>query len=514
MRKLPLIFRDDWQLKEKEIEGLFRQFHTIILDKLVIHDTKLAGIMEKVGGHTRHLEMEKVRVENRSLSDILSGMKILEKVSLLSCKLKECGIQPCTLEQLKSLVLFKTDWDFLNLFCNTQVRELKIGSQDSNDKSTASIISFLEKQEKLVALAVCSLSGDIFKTLASASPKNLFKLKKLAVVYKFWGNDSTTDDAFITLLKHHQPTLEDLETHRRLSPAIIEFVMKKLKLKRLMIEGDQLPTKPLFYNAMRSNIYLKSLVITTKLDNIDSARGLLYIYQHIESLIITSWSTQIINDIIIFIANTCKKLRYLEIPSLTADTPELAITSLKTLHVDFVDNVAEWEHFCVSNPSIENITVKWLGNQDAFSYEIINRVTQGMPNLQHIKFGAYFRPTARILEMMSRNCQSLKLLEVFADDPNAFRSNSTMNARTFKVSFYPNDAVTFVFKEEPSMWDESEIDQVFSDNEMPEYADGDDELSGDDDDLSGEEEYEDMEAGWDDAYQDDFNFNPLFYYQQ
>lgn len=510
MRKLPLIFRDDWQQKEKEIEGLIRQFHTIILDKIVIQDTKLAEIMGKVGGHTRHLELEKVRVINRSLSDIISGMKILEKVSLLSCKLKECEIQACTLQQLKSLVLLKTDWDFLNLFCNTQVRELKIGSQDSNEKS-ATIISFLARQEKLETLAVCSLSCDIFKTLASASPKNLFKLRKLAVVYKFLGNDSTTDDAFITLLKRHQPTLEDLETHRRLSPSIIEFIMSGLKLKRLMIDGGQLPTKPLFYNAMRPNIFLKNLVVTGKLDNIDSARGLLYIYQHIENLVITSWSTQIINDTTIFIANTCKKLRYLEIPTLTVDTPELPIPSLKTLHVDFVDNVAEWEHFCVSNPSIENLTVKWLGNQDAFSYEVIDRVTREMPNLQHIKFGAYFRPTARILEMMRRNCPSLKLLEVFADDPNAFRSNSSCG---FKVNFYPNDAVTFVFKEEPSMWDESEIDQVSNDNEIPEYVEGDDELSGDDDDMSGEDEYEDMEPGWDDDYHDEFDFNPMIYFHR
>lgn len=512
MRKLPLIFRYNWEQKEAEIKSLKRHFHSIILDSIRISDKKLFKILKGIGAYARYFELDEVIVEHSSFKDILSSLKMLEKLTIAESSIDEKikKIKDCSIPTLKSLVIIRSDWRFLSFFnpSTTQIKELKLASSSFNESDSDLFESFLSKQENLEGLAINVRQGDIYKSLAKYKEKEFkFKLKTLSVDFKYWADDSSVDAAFIKFLANQQTTLENLETFKHLSDIIVEFIMKNLRLKRLIIDAVRLPQRPLFYNSIRPNKFMRTLIINGDLDRFDVLNGLLHVYQSSQKLVISSWHNEIINESLIFIANNLKSLNYLEIPTLTADAPELPIPSLKALHVDFVDEVANWQAFCVNNPSIETLSVKWLTNRNTFTYEVIDTITTQMQNLKHIKFGAYFNPTMRVIELLNRNCQNLQTLEVFAENAGELENNSSMDHGKFKVIYYPPEAVITVFKEEPNMWTEESNFGLESDTGSDFSDDPDDDMSLD---YDGPSDDSDGLGDWDDSG-DDFDLDHVLF---
>jgi len=278
-----------------------------------------------------------------------------------------------------------------------------------------------------------------------------------------------------------------------------------MKLKRLIINAERLPSRPLFYTAIQRNTNLKSLIITGEVDKIDVLRGLLHVYKAVQKLIINKWQSDVINESLIYIANNLKSLNYLEIPTLTAETPELPIPSLRTFHVDFVDEVANWQTFCVNNPSIETLSVKWLTNRNTFTYEVIDAITTQLRNLKHIKFGAYFNVTMRIIDLIRRNCQMIQTLEVFAENAGELENNLNADHGKFKVIYYPPEAVVSVFKEEANMWTEESNFGLESDSGSDFSDDPNEDRMSDEFDGPTDDEWDD-----DDDFDDDFDGMVLY----
>lgn len=497
MRKLPLCIKSNYGQKQLELNSLTRHFHSIIFDSLSISDNKLVGILNKIGSRVRHIELDEVVIEHESFNNILGCFKMLEKIIFIKTSIdkKVKKITGSSLVALKTLVIIRSHLRLFDYFStsNTQVKELKISLATYTELDSETFEKFLSKQTTLDTLALRSHQGEVYKSLAKFNEKE-FKLKNLHVDFKYWGCDSTVDDAFVTFLTSHQETLENLETCKTLSEKCLEFIMRNLKIKRLIIDASNLPKRPLVYDAIRPNKHLETLIITGQLNHFEVVRGLLHIYRSVQKLIISNWNSELINDSLIFIGNNLLNLNYLEIPTLTSDTPELSIPSLKTFHTDFVEEVGEWQTFCVNNPTIETLSVKWLTNRDTFTYAVIDAITSSLRNLKHIKFGAYFNPTMRIIQLMSRNCQNLRTLEVFAENANELENNSGMNNGKVKVIYYPPEAVISVFKVEPTLWTD-------------EYDYGLDSDSGSDlsEDLSVDDmsvDYENDSDGWDDNGED------------
>lgn len=486
MKKLPLIFRNSWEEKADEISGLCRNFHTIIADSITIENNEFPVILKRLASHARRFEMDGVVVCHKSFKSALSSFSVLEKLVIADSRVtEEVKVAASTLKSLKTLVMVSSDWKFLEYFCesNTQVRELKIASRSFNEVDQYVFEAFLSKQTELETLAIRVNDGAIYRSLAKFKVKKYkFKLKKLSVDFKFWGSDSSIDDAFIDFLGHHESTLEDLETDKNLSEPILEFIMKRMKIKRLIIDASRLPESPLFYNTIRPNQHLETLHVKGTLNKYDVARGLLCIYPAIKQLTVTEWDREVINDTLIYMANNLKNLQILEVPTLTFDTPELPIPTLKTLYVDFVDDVTQWQTFLMNNPSIETLIVKWMTNRNTFTYEIIDAITTRLQNLKHVKFGAYFRPTARILNMMSRNCPSLRLLELFEDNPEELQRNASIGH--INVIYYPHEAVLAVFKEIPTIWMD---DNNYGSESIDDSEQSDEDMDWDDDDITDDE---------------------------
>jgi hypothetical protein len=510
MQKLPLIFRSNWEQKESEINELERNFHTIILDNVTINSNKLAKVFKKIAANVKYFEMDGTVITHKSFADVLKSLKMVEKI-LISEVHVECEatkkIKAVNLKTLKSFSLISSDWiffEYLNV-ANT-LKELKIACRDVGSKlDVETFENFLADQTALETLAVKVRDGTFYKSLADTNYK--FKIKKLSVDFKYWGNDPSIDEAFVAFLQQHQSTLEDFESGRTLSEPIVEFILKDLSLKRLVIDSTNLPSTPLFYNTIRPNRNLKTLMIESNLNKFDVARGLLQTFPMIETLKILEWENELLNETIIFIANNLKRLNFLQIPLLTTETPTCPIPSLKTLRVDFVSDVEQWQTLAVNNPSIEQIMVLWTTNRDIFTYEVLNDVTLRLPNLKHVKFGAYFQPTVRILEMMERNCRLLHTVEVFNSHSES-AENFNLNINKLRVMTYRQDSVSSVFPSEPSLWDDEAKYQFPNVSEFDSSEDDDD-----DDDMSidnGITDDSNEDADWDDG--DGGNAEGFYFY--
>lgn len=489
MRKLPLIFHMNWEQKEKEVSGLARKHNRIILDTVKINSSKLFKVLSKVGLHARHLELDEVEVSHSSFKDILRIMKNLETLSISeSCMINsedfEAQEPSPNVHHLKSLIMLKSSWKFFRLFYDLRVSELKIMSKNFEVSDREPFEMFLLHQSELESLAIQVQQGDFYRSFTRFESIGYpFKLKKLCVDYKYWGDDSLVDDCLVAFLKSQNSTLEVLETRRNLSDKISETIFKHLKVKRLMTSCSNMSTSPLFYNAIRPNPHLKSLIVTGELNKLEVVRGMLHMYQGINKLIIKDWVDEVINEVILLIANNLKHLNYLEVPSLTLDVPELPIPNLKTFRVDFVENVQQWQTICINNPSIEHLSVKWLTNRNIFTYEVLNAVSLRLPNLKRITFGAYFNPTVRILTALNRNCPKLEKIEVLADNSSheTVKSNVNADAGRVKVTFFPHAAANSLFKDEETMWDDVEKSCVLEsdDSDVDLYGNSDEESNSD-----------------------------------
>jgi hypothetical protein len=405
MRKLPLIIKHNWKDKLSEIKNLQRQHHTIILDCFTYNQPELVDIAVKTGKHVRLLELDHIMIGHESFAKFLSAFPMLEKIIFSNSVLSPEQFEKTStkIKKLKTLVMVRSDFRILEYFTGPQiqVQELKIASKDYTPREAKHFEKFMEIQTNLKNLAIRMSQSGLIRSLGKIELK--FRLKKLAVDYRYWGNDPAVDEIFIKFLDGQKSTLEDLETEKGLSEKLVQFIMKSLKIKRFVVDGHGLTYTPFLFNSIRPNKHLKTLLIEGELLSLDVARGLLGVYPCVEKLVIKSWNSEFINDVILLIANNLKRLEHLEIPLLAPDTPELAIPTLKTFQVEYVQDVNQWRTFLMNNPSLETVAIQWI-QADVITYEVLDAITQRLQKLKNMKFGAKFKPTQRSIEMMHRNC--------------------------------------------------------------------------------------------------------------
>jgi hypothetical protein len=508
MKKLPLVFRSDWHEKQSEIEGLCRHFHSIILEEVTVTDDSLSKVLENLAGEARYFEMDQVRISKKQLPNILNRLKSVEKIFIKDLIINDPKEDVewsavTTLQALRSLVVVNSSFTVISCLNSSkvQVRDLRVSCK-TPEFTFKPLTTFLQNQTGLEIFCLRIFQKDALQLLVPQAglKKYKFQLKKLAIDYNRWDVDKSSCDAFASFVNQHKETLEDLELQQNLSNEVLEFVMRNMKVKRLIIDVNKFPVRPMFYNSIPPNKFLKTLAIKGLLGNMDIVRGIFHVYQHIQKLAIYNWTDEIANDALICIANTMKSLNYMEIPCLTTDTPEIPIPTLKTLYIDFVGNALEYQRFCVSNPSLTRLIVKWTTLRDIFTYEIMDAITRGLPNLKCATFGAYFNPSTRILEMMSQNCRQPQVLELLQEkeDPPTQRSS---RVGMLSIRYFAKSSVKSVFKDirDSSLWVEDDLNDIDEDSDI-EYDDEDDEeglMDWEDDELTeGEEdeEYEDFAA--------------------
>ena len=160
----------------------------------------------------------------------------------------------------------------------------------------------------------------------------------------------------LQIMARHKDTLENLEICVR-GENFMEFIMKNLKVRRLFITAELLPTNHQVYEEIHPNFYLKELIICHKIQNSEALQGLFQTYPKIECFIIKDWQGVVINEVLIDIVSTLKNLKYLHLHKVTFNTPDAPMPSLRTFKVDFLNRIENFLAFCFNIPSIEHLTV-------------------------------------------------------------------------------------------------------------------------------------------------------------
>lgn len=103
MRKLPLIIKENWDTKEIEIAGLCRNFHSITLDNVRIHNDKLAKVFGRIGSQVRVLELDTVLIDHGSFEGILSSCPMLEKLLVSKSLISDEAAKDISRSSVKTL---------------------------------------------------------------------------------------------------------------------------------------------------------------------------------------------------------------------------------------------------------------------------------------------------------------------------------------------------------------------------------------------------------------------------
>ncbi|KAL7022853.1 hypothetical protein ACKWTF_012408 [Chironomus riparius] len=508
MKKLPLIIDreriSDQKEKLEEIKTLKRNYHSLIIDEVRM-TCLIVTPLKALIGNIRILELIHVDQTEASWKTLLRNLSSVERITLVESKHsnnKKMGKEEkIEIPSLKSLTVIDSDWTLFEAIGETQMEELKIHHRYFYPSDVIHFLEFLKLQNTLSSLAVRVQQISIYRILLNDEACSLkFRLKKLAVTFKHW-NDETNGKYLIDFLDQHKETLVHFETDSKLSPKIFEHLFTKMKFKSMMLNASNLPKdSTTFYSSLRQNHHLTKLVLTGEFNSHVAAQGIFTIYRQIKDLSINNWTSEVANDILVTIINNLTMITFLKIPYLVESTPELTMASLKELHIESIDTNTNLQSIIFNQNNLEKISVKWIYDD---VNEVMEQATMRLKKLQYATFGPGFKPTGQTLKAFKQNCQNLHTLEVFYDWNLPISENilNDINGNGFKVYQYKNDSAAVIFSPEKSMWHEE--DKIFvnlSSHPTSETESMDDSESDDDFDFG------------DSSDDDSFDNNPFYYY--
>ena len=524
MTALPLVVRNKSTDKFDELLYLKRAYNCVVIFFYSYHVKELLKNLENFSPSTLEMTFVNLNAEAEdSFANFLNSNGKLEKLMIDNCDMESFN-NPSTLSSLKSLTVKDSSWLILKMFplCKNMQR-LKIDAPSrawmnlQSDKNN--LTALMAGQEELETLAITNY----FPLDNNAVIDAKYNLKQLSVrKHRKFRRSSIAEDKiesdarFVQIMKRHKDTLENLEICVE-GENFMEFIMKNLKVRRLFVTADVLPTNRQVYIKTRPNLHLKKLIISRKIKNSEALQGLIRTYPTIESLIIKNWMPNVINDALVVIASTLNSLTFLHIPMLTLNTPYAPMPYLRTFNVDdirtlqdvhsynfnFRDRIESFLTFCLNIPSVEYLTVNLL-NENDFTPANIQIMTSRLTQLRHIKFDWEFNLTSAILNIFSRNCRQLRLIEMHnnSDGPKNNVKHDKVQVIYFSERFDPR-----VFKEEETLWDKIEdknADELDTSGEeyreqhpsSDEYEEGDDyeeveeeeDISSDEYEAEGEDE--------------------------
>ena len=480
MTKLHLVIEENTKKKIKEMQNLKRSYSNMII--------RCLGQNQKLKIFTPStLELDDIDVSNDSLAKFLNSN---DKLVIKDCQ-KSHHENSSTLNSLKSLSLLASSWTTLKMFPSCKnIQELKIDGFSKyylNEKSDqACLTAFMTGQRELETLIIVNYFPLDDDAITSAK----YNLKQFSV--RLFANLKDVKDeiklnaCLLQIMARHKDTLENLEITVK-GENLMEFIMKNLKVQRLFVTAELLPTNHQVYLKIHPNPHLKKLIICRQIPNSKAVQGLIRIYPRIESLIIKSCQPEDINEALIVFASTLKSLKSLHLDVLPLNTPNAPMPSLRTFYVNDQHKIENFLEFCSNIPSIETLALSGFEAADV-TIENIEIMTSRLTQLQHIKFGNEFKLTSEMLDIFSRNCPKLRLIEEFKYFNKS--KNNVTHGRIQVVSF--SHFNSHVFKEEETLWNESDAN-----------VDSDDIREYEEQEYVGEEEDEDQYMDDDDYAEDE-----------
>lgn len=506
MKKLPLWVDSNWETRDPPLNVVQRSVHTVHAYLIILHDDLLLNSLHSTD-KIRQLVLEEVKVTRKHFCQLILALTSLDELviddSWISRDGPEWSSRRVSRNVLEKLVMKTHEWEFLALIkkMEIQVRELKLLSPSSvTVDNLKHLKTFLTGQSVLKKLAL-NVSCPVLEVLATT--ENAFRLESLYVKHE--SQEENSEEALLELLNRHRETLENLELFMKLSKESLMRIAKTSKIKRLIM--TELPNDAKILTTINPNTFMKKLIITGRLNNLNTLKWLLRSYSEVETLKIKEWAGGLLGEFFDFACDHIKSLQHLELPFMRGEPADenvlndkRQISSLKSFRVENLPTYDAVIALYRRIEAIETLAIKWLpknATNDEFAY-----IAARFPHLRHLKLGARFQANDQVLETFNRLCPNLRKIEIYG---GCNKSNSNKAFEKIQVINYTPSSSNHVFPCEKTMWQEEDDDAEAASSEYSSFSSSGSSHSGDVDmgDFFGpiDDEFDD-----DDYYpQDDYH---------
>lgn len=343
---------------------------------------------------------------------VLAKMPLLEDASLMFNKVevpKRAKISPLKLENFKRVRLFPYACNALKLFNPKKIVELRIEESPITDE-TEKLVDFLHET---INLNILRVSKTAFNAIFEHEHNFSFQLQKLDMLYH---NTTVADVAcvnFDKFLRSQASSLKvlDLSGLEGLSKVVHETVLGRLKtLAKLTIDGSFLPNYKEFYQKLRKNNSLKSLVLLKGFSSDDAAKGILGISHEMNDLDLNFSISTKIN----FIASHNPKLKHLTCTTIHRSiTKGLNFNYLNSLTVLHIVDVDHWLSIVKNSPQLQKLIVLWVDGQ--ITEEVVDILLQ-QPSLSHLKLSGTHNNMTLIFNKLKLNHGNLRSFDFAIKD--------------------------------------------------------------------------------------------------
>lgn len=512
MKKLPLWVGSNWESRDPPLKDVQRNFHTAHAYLIILNDDNLINSLQSIDT-IQHLTLEEVKVTKKHFCQLILALTNLDELviddSWIARDGSEWSSKRVSRNVLDKLIIKSHEWEFLTLIkkMDISVRELKLLAPAAvNVEILKHLRTFLTSQSVLKKLAL-NVSCPVLEVLATT--ENSFSLESLYVKHHE-SQEENSEEALLELLNRHRGSLENLELFMKLSNESLIRIAKILKIKRLMLW--ELPNDAKILPTISANRFLKKLVITGRIRNLDTLKWLLRSYSEIESLIIKEWAGGLLGDFLDFVCDHMKSLQHLELPFMRGEpanenalNDSRRISSLKSFRVENLPAYDAISALYTRIYAIETLAIKWLPKNAV--YDDLVFIAARFPHLKHLKLGARFKANDRVLETFNRICPNLRRIEIYG---GFGKTHENKTFEKIQVVNYAPSSSNHVFPFEKTMWQNEDDDAEAASSEYSSLSSSGSPFSDSDVDMVGVDLDEDADEDYGQDVYDDYGGGYLF----
>jgi hypothetical protein len=348
--------------------------------------------------------------------------------NLQTLKLENCRMNnhdPCQtfdLPSLRKLTIRRGSWLIFKVLAGcSRVTDLRIEMYTKESKFMHHYGEFLARNKHLRQLEVFG-TARCFVNYADSLRFQLTRLK----IDNFYFHDQNEAAKMLELLKARCLDLHELTVCNAPRDSILKCILGDMrKLQRLEIGITLLPESANYFHVLRKQEALRSLVLRGKLRSMDVLRGILQHYPMITSLKLLDSLPDDINDLLVAVSDTHRRLQHLTLPCLPGIiSPVINLPSLQSLtvtHLRAPDEALNLTFLVIYSPAIRRLSVENVENAQ-MSNTSIAQIASKAKELRELSFGKRFELDDQAMNIVKNAAKSLKKFTIFTGDVERMRS--------------------------------------------------------------------------------------------
>ncbi|CAG9805915.1 unnamed protein product [Chironomus riparius] len=319
---------------------------TFCLKDVVLLDTVFMAFL-------RHF----VSLENLEFSNLhlVRTQQLEPSVKIMCCSIRDINFE-------------FSSWEIFDYLYTPDICSLRLSSSDLI--AHPSITSYLTEVNDLKHLELHAVSCDIMEFFKYAD--YTFALKELNLVTSDYTGQINTryDHFFQDFIAQNTSSLNSLEMKALLSPASLDFIMKRLRnLRSILLKVNYLICDTSIYYQKKPRRTVKTLTLEGSFHSIDMIVALMALYPCAKVLSFRDsymdFNVKFLSDVLRYAALICTELNDLSLTRLIPLQPELRFEKLEILRVGYVNDWNDLVTFLKMNNTIQRLCIEHVFRQQS-----------------------------------------------------------------------------------------------------------------------------------------------------